>query len=177
MAKLDKNAGESISTEALDFLSRATESSAPVARIKEGESVVLHFLYEVGDPTGWCILSGYFDQEEQRSYHFRDADVPSGIKLRDSYYAVALEEGSSKGVQVWELRKSVMKQLKGFYAEYGTLLGRGFRVRRKGSGMNNTEYIVTPRDPSPYPGKMKKDMKKSTDLLEDVVSLLCDETE
>lgn len=132
------------------------KSGGSVRRLGEGETAEVRFLFEMSDSVnGWGSLAGYFDEPEQRSKFYEDAeDGPEGVVLKDAFFTVAIdiEEGS---IDVWELRKTLVLALVEYEEEYSSITDRNYKLKRRGQGMK-TKYTATPMDSSPMTKKMNK---------------------
>ena len=156
----------------LDRLLEKSASSGPVSRIKESQSVSLRFLFDLDDGRGWEVLNYYFDREDQRSVFLTEGErPPGGQQVRTGFYAVAHAEDTGE-TTVWELRKSVFQQLRDCYLEFGTITDRPYKISRKGSGKNSTEYSAIPLGEAPLSKALKRERKENETKLAEVIELL-----
>jgi len=159
--------------ELADFKALVREATAGSGcrRLEQGESVVVHFVYEFTNSDGWRRLYRYFDEKEQRSVYLTDSeDAPEGVSCSGSFFGVGWDV-KEKRLDVWELRKSLAKELIEFEEEHGSIIDRPYKLQRRGEG-KKTRYRALPQEPAGLSKKTKKAVANSADMLSEVLDVL-----
>lgn len=157
----------------------AQGSTGAVRRVKEGETAEVRFLFEPSDQSDdgrdlWVVLGSYWDEELKRSIYVElDDDYKSdaSVKVRKNYFTVAYDT-ESQTVNVWELRYKLMQSLSNYEEEYDTITDRNYKLKRKGKGIADTDYIATPLAPKPMNKKMEKAKRECQGMLDAVIEQL-----
>ena len=118
----------------------AAQASGPCRRVAKGANPVLRFLYPMSDEeNGWNYLMMEFDSESRRSNYYEVDSAPK--KAREIFFAVAYDT-EAKTVDVWELKKSVVKQLSDYDDDYETITDRAYKIRRRGMGLTQSITLL-----------------------------------
>ena len=154
MAKKEKSKKEKVNR----LKERAERSrGGPVRRLAEKETAEVRFLFPMTEESGgWVALDSYFDTESKRFFYFEDSeDIPAGKNIREAFFTLAYDVDSGS-VDIWELRKTLSKELSKFDTAYKGITDRNYQLSRTGTDMNSTEYTAVPMDPKPMGKKMLK---------------------